>query len=160
MDAGMLSVTLPAGAVPQVRLHRELLSQALANLIDNALRHAAAGGEVALSLELASGEVRFAVADRGAPDDPPHQPIGYLVAWFVLDEGEIANVAVSAEYAKSQPLYFRDRDSLTGAFSGRCQFNAAEPTAGEPFGTSQSAEKGQASSRGRAVGGGRPRGDS
>lgn len=36
------------------------------------------------------------------------------------------NVAVSAEYAKSQPLYFRDRDELTGAFSGRCQFNAVE----------------------------------
>ena len=38
------------------------------------------------------------------------------------------NVAVSAEYAKSQPLYFSDRDSLTGAFSGRCQFNAVQNT--------------------------------
>lgn len=45
------------------------------------------------------------------------------------------NVAVSAEYAKSQPLYFRDRDSLTGAYSGRCQFQTVEPTGGEPFGT-------------------------
>ncbi len=45
------------------------------------------------------------------------------------------NVAVSAEYAKSQPLYFTDRDSLTGAFSGRSQFNTVEPTAGEPNGT-------------------------
>lgn len=45
------------------------------------------------------------------------------------------NIAVSAEYAESSPLYFTDRDSLTGAYSGRCQFNAVEPTAGEPFGT-------------------------
>lgn len=45
------------------------------------------------------------------------------------------NVAVSAEYAKQQPLYFTDRDSLTGAFSGRCQFQTVEPTGGEPFGT-------------------------
>ncbi len=45
------------------------------------------------------------------------------------------NVAVAAEYAKTEPLYFTDRDDLTGAFSGRCQFNLAEPTAGEPNGT-------------------------
>ena len=45
------------------------------------------------------------------------------------------NIAVSGEYAKSNPLYFRDRDDITGAFSGRCQFNIVEPTGGEPFGT-------------------------
>ncbi len=45
------------------------------------------------------------------------------------------NVAVSAEYAKQRPLYFSDRDSLTGAISGRCQFQTVEPTGGEPFGT-------------------------
>ncbi|WP_260582839.1 TonB-dependent receptor plug domain-containing protein [Sphingopyxis sp. PET50] len=32
------------------------------------------------------------------------------------------NVAVSAEYARSEALYFSDRDSLTGAYSGRCQY--------------------------------------
>jgi signal transduction histidine kinase len=65
-EAGLrFVVAVPEGAVPQVRLHRELLSQALANLIDNALRHAAGGGEVALSLELELEEVRFVVADRG-----------------------------------------------------------------------------------------------
>ncbi len=42
------------------------------------------------------------------------------------------NFALSAEYAKQQPLFFRDRDALTGAFSGRCQFNAVDPTGGEP----------------------------
>lgn len=42
------------------------------------------------------------------------------------------NVAVSVEYANAEPLYFRDRDYLTGAFSGRNQFNLAEPVAGEP----------------------------
>jgi outer membrane receptor protein involved in Fe transport len=45
------------------------------------------------------------------------------------------NVAVSAEYAKQEPLYFKQRDSLTGAYSGRCQFQTVEPTGGEPFGT-------------------------
>ncbi|MFZ9708753.1 MAG: TonB-dependent receptor domain-containing protein [Steroidobacteraceae bacterium] len=42
------------------------------------------------------------------------------------------NVAVALEISQSDPLYFSERDSLTGAVSGRSQFNLAEPTAGEP----------------------------
>ena len=42
------------------------------------------------------------------------------------------NIAVSAEYARQEPLLFRDRDELTGAFTGRCQYQVIEPTAGEP----------------------------
>lgn len=42
------------------------------------------------------------------------------------------NIAIAAEFARTEPLFFRDRDSLTGAFSGRCQFNLDEPTGGEP----------------------------
>lgn len=37
------------------------------------------------------------------------------------------NIAVSAEYAEQTPLYFSDRDGLTGAFSGRCQFQLTDP---------------------------------
>lgn len=37
------------------------------------------------------------------------------------------NIAVSAEYTRQQPLYFRDRDQLTGAASGRCQFQTTDP---------------------------------
>jgi outer membrane receptor protein involved in Fe transport len=36
------------------------------------------------------------------------------------------NIAVAAEYAKANTLYFTDRDAQTGAFSGRSQFNATE----------------------------------
>ncbi len=43
------------------------------------------------------------------------------------------NIAVSGEYTRQQPLYFRDRDKLTGAASGRCQYQLTDPvTAGEP----------------------------
>ncbi len=36
------------------------------------------------------------------------------------------NVAISGEYTRQQPLYFRDRDQLTGAASGRCQFQLTD----------------------------------
>jgi signal transduction histidine kinase len=58
--------------LPSLPVHRELLSQALANLIDNGLRHAAAGGALALSVAWEGQEVRFTVADHGpgiAPAD-------------------------------------------------------------------------------------------
>ena len=41
------------------------------------------------------------------------------------------NIAVSGEYARTNPLYFRDRDDISGAFSGRCQINQIEPTGAE-----------------------------
>jgi outer membrane receptor protein involved in Fe transport len=42
------------------------------------------------------------------------------------------NVTVALEYGKTNPLYFVDRDEITGAFSGRCQFNTTDNTVGEP----------------------------
>jgi len=43
-----------------------------------------------------------------------------------------ANIAINLEYVNAEPLYFIDRPRLTGATDGRCQFNLAEFTAGEP----------------------------
>ena len=48
---------------------------------------------------------------------------------FADDRG---NVAVNLEYVNADPLYFGQRDYLTGAYSGRCQLNLSEPTVGEP----------------------------
>lgn len=42
------------------------------------------------------------------------------------------NITVSQEYSRQQPLYFRDRDGLTGAYSGRCQYQTVDATVGEP----------------------------
>lgn len=49
----------------RIVLHRELVTQAIANLIDNALRHAAGGGAIMLRLTTTRGETRFQVEDRG-----------------------------------------------------------------------------------------------
>ena len=51
-----------------------------------------------------------------------------------LAEGR-GNVALAIEWGRTDPLYFRQRDSLTGAFSGRRQFDAVEDSAGEPGGS-------------------------
>ncbi|MDB5675751.1 MAG: signal protein, partial [Sphingomonas bacterium] len=48
-----------------ITLHRELITQAITNLIDNALRHGASGGEVTLRLSSEGSEMRFQVEDRG-----------------------------------------------------------------------------------------------
>jgi outer membrane receptor protein involved in Fe transport len=53
-------------------------------------------------------------------------------AWGTNFADGRGNIAISAEYAKQEPLYYRSRDDQFGAYSGRCQFNLAEPTAGEP----------------------------
>lgn len=71
-DARMTFALDIAPDLPPLAVHRELLSQALANLIDNGLRHAMAGGALALSVAREGQEVRFSVADRGpgiAPAD-------------------------------------------------------------------------------------------
>jgi signal transduction histidine kinase len=71
VEEARMTLTLDTAAgLPPMAVHRELLSQALANLIDNALRHAASGGALALSVARERGAVRFTVADHGPGIDP------------------------------------------------------------------------------------------
>jgi signal transduction histidine kinase len=52
--------------------HRQLIAQALTNLLDNALKYAAEGGEIRLFAAREENRLRLGVADRGpgiAPDD-------------------------------------------------------------------------------------------
>ncbi len=59
---------------------------------------------------------------------------GYFVSFLAGEnfaDGR-GNIAVSAEYTRQQPLYFRERDALTGAFSGRCQYQQTDVVTGEP----------------------------
>ena len=66
----------PPAPLPPIRVDREALAQALANLVDNAVKYSGESREVAVRVERVDGEVRVAVADRGvgiAPDE--HQRI-------------------------------------------------------------------------------------
>jgi signal transduction histidine kinase len=45
--------------------HRQLLAQAISNLIENALRYGASGGEIAVRVGHSGQAVRIEIADRG-----------------------------------------------------------------------------------------------
>ena len=69
-----LTVDLPAN-LPQVKADSERIAQVLRALLSNALRHTAAGGEIAVSVAATPAWVEVNVADTGegiAPDDLPH----------------------------------------------------------------------------------------
>ena len=71
---------------PDLRTHgdRALLTQLLVNLIENALRHTAAGTPIALSLEAGSGGPTLSVADAG-PGIPPAEHARVLGRFVRLD---------------------------------------------------------------------------
>jgi outer membrane receptor protein involved in Fe transport len=56
---------------------------------------------------------------------------GALTVGRNFSEGR-GNIAVSAEYSRVNALYNVDRPDLTGAFTGRRQFNLSDDPAGEP----------------------------
>jgi len=64
-DAGLSFVVAIDDRPPAMALHRELLSQAITNMIDNALRHGASGGMVTLRLIERGDGVVIQVEDRG-----------------------------------------------------------------------------------------------
>ena len=65
-DAGLVFTVAIDDSAPVMRVHRELLSQAIGNLIDNALKHAGDGGALTLRLERHATEMAIQVEDCGA----------------------------------------------------------------------------------------------
>jgi signal transduction histidine kinase len=64
-DAGLVFTVAIDDRPPAIPLHRELMIQSITNLIDNALRHGAGGGEVTLRLVHRTDGVAIQVEDRG-----------------------------------------------------------------------------------------------
>jgi signal transduction histidine kinase len=69
--AASLVYDRPAWPVPLFG-HRQLLAQAISNLVENALRYGAAGGEIRVRVEPSERNIRIEVADRG-PGIPPER---------------------------------------------------------------------------------------
>jgi signal transduction histidine kinase len=71
-EAGVVVSQSRSGPLRPVTGHRQLLAQALTNLIDNALHYGAMGGEIRLFAAAEDGMLRLGVADRGpgiSPED-------------------------------------------------------------------------------------------
>ncbi|WP_308814518.1 HAMP domain-containing sensor histidine kinase [Sphingomonas sp. GV3] len=64
-EAGFVFSVAIDAEPPAMPLHRELLSQAISNLIDNALKHAATGRTLVLRLTTVAGAIAIQVEDRG-----------------------------------------------------------------------------------------------
>jgi signal transduction histidine kinase len=97
-DESGLALTVKAPTRAVVRGNRELVSQALANLVDNAIKYArpaacvekATGGEITLTAEVQNGHVLLTVADRGP---------GIAEA----DRGHVIQRFVRLEQSRSEP---------------------------------------------------------
>jgi signal transduction histidine kinase len=59
-----LRYAMPERAVPLFG-HRQLLAQAVSNLVENAIRYGASGGAIEVAVDRADGKVRIEVADHG-----------------------------------------------------------------------------------------------
>ncbi|GGB16687.1 two-component sensor histidine kinase [Sphingomonas metalli] len=73
-EAGLAFDLVIEGAGGPLRLHRELLTQAITNLIDNGLKHGASGGALTLRLVRTDDALAIRVEDRGpgiAAEDRP-----------------------------------------------------------------------------------------
>ena len=82
-DAGLeLGGDIAAGV--SIRGHRELLGQAIANLLDNAIKYTPAGGRIAIVLDRAGGAPRLAIADSG-PGVPAGERARVLERFVRLD---------------------------------------------------------------------------
>jgi hypothetical protein len=74
-------LTLATASVPMIEGVRGLVAQALANLVDNAIKYSPPGGRVAISISQSFAGVDLAVAD-GGPGIPAHEH-GRVVERFV-----------------------------------------------------------------------------
>ncbi|MBW4330960.1 TonB-dependent receptor [Stakelama sp. CBK3Z-3] len=73
-----------------------------------------------------SANAQGGVSSRG---DRGTYSINVLTGTNLLDDR--LNITVGAGYAKAEALYFTDRDSQYGGYSGRNQFNSTQSTLGE-----------------------------
>jgi signal transduction histidine kinase len=66
-EAGVRLTACASPGLPMLMGHRQLLAQALSNLLDNALLHGASGGRVTIAAEAAgAGTIRLSVTDAGS----------------------------------------------------------------------------------------------
>lgn len=69
-----LTVTTPRNTQPLLEADKLLFQQAIYNLVENAIKYTPRGGQVAVRLHIAGGDMLFEVRDSGIGIDPNDQP--------------------------------------------------------------------------------------
>ena len=93
-EAGLRLAFAPAGELGTVRADRDAADQVVLNLLDNALKYAAAGGEVTVEAERVGERVAVRVLDRG-PGVPARLVEKVFEKFFRADDSLTAHVAGS-----------------------------------------------------------------
>jgi len=72
-EAGLALTLDVEGPLPSISGHRQLLAQALSNLIDNALNYGSAGGVITLLAKMDGNMIVLGLADKGPGIAPEHR---------------------------------------------------------------------------------------
>ncbi len=83
------SLTMTGGPDMLVTGDRDLIFDAIANLVDNAIKHGRAGGHVAVAAEHVDGEAVITIADEG-PGIPADQRDHVFKRFYRLEQGRCA----------------------------------------------------------------------
>jgi signal transduction histidine kinase len=132
LGARGLAVKLALGGPPPARATADAVDQIVANLLSNAERYAAAGGEVVVTTRTGSGRVVVSVADRGpgvpARDrDAIFEPFHRAGDALTTDTGTGIGLAIARELARAAGGDL----ALAEAAHGAC-FELTLPIAGDP----------------------------
>ena len=118
-EAKSISVTSAANASVVIRGDEDLLREAVANLVDNAVKFTPAGGAVTLSVGTVRGQPRLEVRDTGpgvAPTDRDRIFQRFYRARFAAGEaGHGLGLSIAQAIAKLHGLELQLEDSACGA---------------------------------------------
>jgi signal transduction histidine kinase len=130
-----LQIDVATVGAPVINAQRELLSQAVANLLDNAVKHTPAGGRIAVRVAAAGAEVVLTVADTG-PGIPHAHRERVLERFVRLEEcrhgpGAGLGLSLVAAVAKLHGGTLRLQDNAPG-LDVELRFPAARQDAAAP----------------------------
>jgi signal transduction histidine kinase len=93
-----VSLGLSAGSHTQAKVRADIamIERVLQNLIDNALRHTAAGGSVVLAIESHGTFMQVSVSDTGRGIATEHLPHVFERYWRATDDAEASGASTSA----------------------------------------------------------------
>lgn len=132
IESGGGSLVIDAPVQARIQGDPDLLAQALANLLDNAMAHGPAAAEIAVRLQVDGGAIRIAVEDRG-PGVPAAERTRILEPFVRLDRSRnTAGAGLGLSIVSAVARLHGAQLSLGDAQPGLCVELAWAPDAANP----------------------------